>query len=65
MFLIVGRHLVLPSGTLLIANSTTTDSGSYRCTAYNPVADVRTSSTLYHRLTVNGRFYLRSVYSQS
>jgi len=47
-----GRYLVLPSGTLLIANTTSRDSGSYRCAAYNPVADVRATSTLTHRLRV-------------
>jgi len=54
LFLFVGgRHLVLPSGTLLIANSTTRDSGTYRCTAYNPVADTRTTSPQTHRLYVS------------
>jgi len=48
----VGRHVVLPSGTLLIANSTVGDAGSYRCTAVNTVAGLRRTSTISHRLTV-------------
>ena len=44
--------MVLSSGTLLIANSTDRDSGTYRCAAYNPVADVRSTSTVGHRLRV-------------
>lgn len=51
-WLVVGRNLVLPSGTLLIANSTRRDSGTYRCAAYNPVADARTTSPATHRLRV-------------
>lgn len=47
-----GRYLVLPSGTLLIANSTRRHSGSYRCAAYNPVADVRSTSPITHRVRV-------------
>jgi len=53
LFLVAGgRYLVLPSGTLLIANSTRRDSGSYHCVAYNPVADVRSTSPVTHRLLV-------------
>ena len=63
LFLVAGgRYLVLPSGTLLIANSTREDTGSYRCTAYNPVADVRVTSPLTYRLHVRPGGQYKSLY---
>lgn len=51
-----GRYLVLSSGTLMVANVSQSDAGTYQCIAYNPVVGSRVRSPLAHRLQVVGEF---------
>lgn len=51
-----GRYVVLSSGTLMIANVSQSDAGTYQCIAYNPVVGSRVRSPLAHRLQVVGEF---------
>ena len=54
--MVAGRYAVLSSsGSLMVANVTVSDTGTYQCVAYNPVVGSRLKSPLTHRLKVNGK----------
>ena len=55
-FLLVARHLILPSGNLQIGEVRMSDQGVYQCIAMNPLSRQRRTSPTRVHLHVNGEY---------